>query len=141
MRHFIDTNVLLYAAGVEHPYREACRRVLEAVVRGELKAATSAEVLQEVLHIYWRRGRASAGREMAESVMEILSPDGVLPVTGEDVRRAAALLELLAGVGLSPRDCLHLAVMERAGIERIVTADAAFDHAPGITRVDPIRLG
>lgn len=78
---------------------------------------------------------------MAESVMEILSPDGVLPVTGEDVRRAAALLELLAGVGLSPRDCLHLAVMERAGIERIVTADAAFDHAPGITRVDPIRLG
>ena len=38
---------------------------------------------------------------------------------------------------LSSRDLLHLAVMHRLGVIRIVTADADFDRAPGIIRVDP----
>ncbi len=137
LRYFIDINVAIYATGPEHSYRAACRRVLEAVVRGDLEAVTSAEAL----YIYWRRGRPDVGLRLVEDLIDIFSPDGVLPVGAADVRRAGELLETLKGVGLSPRDCLHLAVMERVRIDRIISADADFDRVPGIVRLDPLRFG
>jgi predicted nucleic acid-binding protein len=36
---------------------------------------------------------------------------------------------------LSARDALHLAVMEKHGIDRILTFDTGFDGFPGITRL------
>jgi predicted nucleic acid-binding protein len=36
---------------------------------------------------------------------------------------------------LSARDALHLAVMKKHGIDRILTFDAGFDGFPGITRL------
>lgn len=141
MRHFIDTNVFLYATGADHVYRHPCQQILQAVAAGELYAVTSAEVLQEVLNIFWRRQRYGAAREMVANIITLLSPDDVLPVTAEDVHRAAILLETFAGAGLSPRDCLHVAVMERTGIERIISTDGDFDQIPHITRIDPASFG
>ena len=43
--------------------------------------------------------------------------------------------------GLSTRDLLHLAVMRRLGVTRIVTADADFDRVPGIVRLYPADDG
>ena len=59
----------------------------------------------------------------------------VSPVTIDDVLAAG----LLANThhGLSSRDLLHVAVMHRLGVTRIVTADADFDRVPGIIRADP----
>jgi predicted nucleic acid-binding protein len=36
---------------------------------------------------------------------------------------------------LSARDAVHLAVMERHGIERILSFDSDFDGVPGIARL------
>jgi predicted nucleic acid-binding protein len=36
---------------------------------------------------------------------------------------------------LSARDAVHIAVMERHGIEQIMTFDSGFDGFPGITRL------
>jgi predicted nucleic acid-binding protein len=38
-------------------------------------------------------------------------------------------------VGVSARDALHLAVMNRYGIEQILSFDKGFDGAPGVTRL------
>ena len=59
----------------------------------------------------------------------------VSPVTIDDVLAAGQLAKERRG--LSSRDLLHLAVMRRLGVIRIVTADADFDRAPGIIRLDP----
>jgi hypothetical protein len=49
---FVDTNVFMYAVGREHPLkREARAALLSRRDRGET-LATSAEVLQELLHAY-----------------------------------------------------------------------------------------
>ena len=48
----LDTNILMYAAGAEHPYKEPSRQYLERVARGEIEAALDAETLQEILHRY-----------------------------------------------------------------------------------------
>ena len=53
------------------------------------------------------------------------------PVTREDV--AAAHAVVLSQRALSGRDCLHLAVMERHGVTRVLTCDRGFALRPGVT--------
>jgi predicted nucleic acid-binding protein len=59
--------------------------------------------------------------------------DGVFPVDLPAVERAKAILADRRR--LSARDALHLAIMERNGVEEILTFDAGFDGFPGITRI------
>jgi len=49
-----------------------------------------------------------------------------------DVERAR---QIVLGTRLSARDAVHLAIMRRRGIDRILTFDRAFDGIDGITRI------
>lgn len=131
---FIDANVPIYAAGREHPYREPCIRVLAAVNDNPEAFVTDAEVFQEIMHHYRRTERWDAGQVVVESFAAMMH-GRVSPVTIDDVLAAGRLANTHRG--LSTRDLLHLAVMHRLDVPRIVTADADFDRAPGIIRVDP----
>lgn len=132
---FIDSNVVIYAAGRDHPLKVPCVAILEAA--GVTSAClTSAEVLQEILNVYHRRGDLKTGRFVLRALDEVLN-SRIEPVTREDVLRAAAF-DLPPE--LQSRDRVHLAVMERLAITRIITADAALDAVPGIERLDPRAL-
>ena len=43
----LDTTVLVYAVGAEHPLREPNRRLIDAIATGRVDATTTAEVIQE----------------------------------------------------------------------------------------------
>ena len=58
--------------------------------------------------------------------------DEVLPVTVADAECAKAIV--LGRLRLSARDALHAAVMEREGIDRILSFDRGLDSLPGLTR-------
>lgn len=130
----IDANVPIYAAGRDRPYREPCIRVLAAVNDNSEAFVTNAEVFQEIMHHYRRTERWDAGQAVVESFAAMMR-SRVSPVTIDDVLAAGQLARTYRG--LSARDLLHLAVMHRLGVIRIVTADADFDRAPGIIRLDP----
>jgi hypothetical protein len=51
----------------------------------------------------------------------------------EDVLKARD--SVAESVHLSARDALHVAVMERHGVRRILTFDAGFDAVPGLERI------
>ena len=131
---FIDANVPIYAAGREHPYREPCIRVLAAVNDNPEAFVTDAEVFQEIMHHYLRTERWDAGQVVVESFAAMMQ-GRVSPVTIDDVLAAGHLAK--EHRGLSSRDLLHLAVMHRLGVTRVITADTDFDRVPGIIRVDP----
>jgi uncharacterized protein len=59
--------------------------------------------------------------------------DEVLPVDGSVVERAKQIV--LGYQRLSARDAVHLAIMGKHGIERILTFDSGFDGFPGVTRL------
>lgn len=59
--------------------------------------------------------------------------DEVLPIDQAVVDRAKQIV--LAYRQLSAHDGVHLAVMQRHGIERILSFDSGFDSFPGITRL------
>lgn len=134
---FIDANVPIYAVGRDHPYREPCIQVLAAVNENSDGLVTDAEVFQEIMHHYRRTRRWDAGQTVVESLAAMMH-GRVSPVDIDDVLAAGRLAN--EHPGLSTRDLLHLAVMHRLGVTRIVTADTDFDMVPGIIRLDPAEV-
>ncbi len=59
--------------------------------------------------------------------------DQVYAIEGADVAHAKSIVSSRRPV--SARDALHIAVMERAGVKRILSFDSDFDRYPGIERM------
>ena len=59
--------------------------------------------------------------------------DEVFPVERLDVERAKHVL--LGAVKVSAPDTMHIAVMERRGVMRILSFDSGFNEFPGIARL------
>lgn len=128
---FVDSNVPMYLVGADHPNKLLARQMLEhAVVDGEV-LTTDAEVLQEILHRYGAIGRRDAIAPAFEAILGVV--DIVHPIELEDVQRARRLV--VTTPSLSARDAIHVGVMQRRGIDRILTFDRAFDAVEGIARV------
>lgn len=134
---FIDANVPIYAAGRDHPYKEPCARILGILADDPQYFVTDSEVLQEMMHRYLASGRWTLGREVVWSFSEVMS-GRIEPVHGEDVILATELADRYPGV--SARDLVHAAVMQRLGVSRIISADTDFDRLVGIERMDPVRI-
>jgi predicted nucleic acid-binding protein len=115
---FLDTNVFIYAVGAPHPLREPSREFFIDHADGAADLVTSAEVLQELLHVYSRQSRwatLDAALRLATSVPTIVA------VTEADVLLARALVT--DHPTLDARDLLHLACCRRHGITAIKTYD------------------
>jgi uncharacterized protein len=134
---FIDTNIILYAAGGAHPQKEACARVLQRVADGSIDATIHSEVLQEILYVLSRRNRREEAAALVEQLSQLF-PD-MLPVTREDMIAAAGLIRRYPG--LSVRDAVHAATMQRAGISEVISVDIDFDLIAGLRRLDPSQFG
>lgn len=126
----IDSNVPMYLVGADHPNKVRARLLLERIITEGERVVTDVEALQEILHRYTAIGRLDAIEPATEAMLGIV--DEVLPIELADVRRAALIVE--AG-RLSARDALHVAVMQRHGIVRILSFDRGFDDVAGIVRV------
>lgn len=66
-----------------------------------------------------------------EAVLGVV--DEVYPVERADVEAAKTLLDGIPS--LSARDALHVAVMKRREVSRILSFDAGFDAVPGLERL------
>jgi predicted nucleic acid-binding protein len=128
---FVDSNVPMYLVGAPHPHRSDAQRWLEKLVGERERLVTDAEVLQEILHRYAAINRHDAIQPAFDALLGVA--DQVLAVDRGHVERAKEIV--LGRRHLSARDAVHLAVMERQGIERILTFDSGFDGFPGISRL------
>jgi predicted nucleic acid-binding protein len=127
----IDSNVPMYLVGTAHPHKADARRLLEKLVSERERLVTDAEVLQEILHRYVAIDRRDAIQPAFDALLDIA--DEVFPVDFAAAQRAKEIV--LGRRRLSARDALHIAVMERNGIERVLSFDSGFDGFPGITRI------
>jgi uncharacterized protein len=130
---FVDTAVIMYAAGSEHRLRAPCQQLLRWVVEGGVDGVTSAEVIQEILHRFTARGDATLGAAMARHALEVFAP--VLPITHEVMRRMPDLI--VEHPHLAARDVVHVATCQETEIGTIVSPDRGFDTVTGLVRVDP----
>lgn len=128
---FVDSNIPMYLVGAAHPNKEAARRLLERAVVDNEPLATDAEVLQELLHRYTALGRHDAIGPAFDALLGVV--DVVHPIELDDVARARRLVG--PSGRLSARHAVHLAVMQRREIHRILSFDAGFDGIAGIERI------
>ena len=133
MTVFVDSAVIMYASGLEHPLRGPCEALLKRVADGELDAATSVEVIQEIVHRFSAIRRPAVGAAMARGALDMFAP--VLPVTHATMRRVPDLME--HHPTLSARDLVHVATCLEEGITEIITPDRGFDTILGLRRIDP----
>lgn len=133
-RAFIDVNIPMYAAGVDHPLVEPSRRVMAAVASGQIDAVTDAEVFQEILYRYFHIGQKEKGLRVFDHFFQIML-GRILPIEDLDVQQARELADRYPA--LSPRDLVHLAVIVRQQIEDVITADTTFEGVHGVQRIDP----
>jgi uncharacterized protein len=128
---FVDSNIPMYLVGADHPNKITARLRLEQAIVDNEPLTTDAEVLQELLHRYTAISRRDAIGPAWDAIIGVV--DIVHPIELEDVTRARRLVA--ATPALSARDAVHLAVMQRRGISRILTFDSGFDGILGIERV------
>lgn len=130
--YFIDSNVFFYAKMLDRKYGDACAKVLDKIVRGELEAVTSTLVVIELANALRKYGLSDEVKDVVNAVFSL--DIGVFEVDSLDVRTAAGIFNEFR---ISPYDCVHAAVMRKARIVDIISADKDFDKIAWIKRLDP----
>ena len=80
---FVDTNVFMYAVGRPHPLQSAAQDFFAESADNHLRLFTSAEVLQELFHVYEATGRMDTLAVAMELVDKSIAE--VWPLEREDV--------------------------------------------------------
>ncbi len=127
----VDSNVPMYLVGSDHPHKVDAQRLLERLVGQRQRLVTDAEVFHEILHRYTAIARRDAIQPSFDVLRAIV--DEIFPIEEADVFEAKDLLG--THPTLSARDALHVAVMRRRGVRRILTFDRGFEAVAGIERL------
>jgi predicted nucleic acid-binding protein len=127
----VDSNIPMYLVGAPHPRKVDAQRLVERALADGERLVTDAEVLQEILHRYIAIDRRDAIQPAFDAILGIV--DDIFSIDGAAVERAKAIV--LGRRRLSARDAVHVAVMERERVERILSFDSGFDGYPGIIRL------
>jgi predicted nucleic acid-binding protein len=127
----VDSNIPMYLVGGPHPNKANAERLLEKLTLERQRLVTDAEVLQEILHRYASIDRRDAIQPAFDAILRVV--DEVFAVDQTVAERAKQIV--LGYRQLSARDAVHLAVMEKNGIQRILSFDAGFDTFPKIIRL------
>jgi uncharacterized protein len=133
----LDTTVLVYAKGTEHPFREPCRELISAVADGRLAATTTVEAIQEFTHVRAQRRPRADAVELANDYVDLLSP--LIASTSDHLRRGLKLFEQATRLGAF--DAVLAATAIDSGVDAIVSVDAAFSDVTGMRHVVPDATG
>ena len=124
---YVDTSVFMYAVGKPHPLQSHAQQFFHESLRSRTTLFASAEVIQELMHVYLRMHRPHT----LDSALELIEKAGVevWPLEAADVdlaRRLRARHPMLQA-----RDLCHLASCQRRGVREIMTFDEALAAAQG----------
>ncbi|MGH3850574.1 MAG: type II toxin-antitoxin system VapC family toxin [Pseudonocardiaceae bacterium] len=128
----VDTTVLVYAVGGEHPLRQPCRTIVSAVGDGSILATTTVEMIQEFAHVRARRRGRADSTAVARSYAKLFSPLLVLDET--DLESGLELFGRHGSIG-SFDAVVAAATIRRDGI--LVSAFHGFKVVEGLAMLNP----
>lgn len=126
----IDTNIILYSLGREHPLKEPCRRLVAKIASGEIAANIDVEVLQEVLYVYTYRNERAKGLAACRYLLDIFP--NPFSVTKYGISTVITFMDKYPS--LVSRDAIHAAVVVNNNLKGIISEDSDFDMIKGIKR-------
>ena len=130
MKVFLDSSFLIYL----NTLRGNERKSIEGLFRSLLGETlfTNLLVVDELLYVSKRR--YGFPHEVTLDFFQnlVLPYTEILPIEEEDV---GPMRKYLLKYNLKPSDAIHLATMEKAGTNNIVTEDEELGKIPGIKRI------
>ncbi len=129
---FLDANVFIHAYDSKGRENKECKSQLRRVITGEMRAQTSALVLNEVLHFFLSNRSKQRAKEVFSSISRMPNL-AMLPVDG---KMLGCVLRFIDN-GLGTTDAYHAATMVSNGVDVICSYDSGFDLAKGIRRQLP----
>jgi uncharacterized protein len=133
----LDTTVLVYAKGADHPLRGPCRELIEAIAAARIEATTTVEAIQEFAHVRSRRRDRGDAAALGRDYAQLLSP--LLAVTSEHLSRGLGLFEGSESIGAF--DAVLAAAATDAGAEALVSADEGFGQVADLRHIVPDERG
>jgi hypothetical protein len=133
----LDTTVLVYAKGSDHPLRDPCRELVGAIAEGRLEATTTAEAIQEFVHVRSRRRDRADAVGLGYDYAALLSP--LLPVTLAALERGLDIYRRSERLGAF--DAVLAAAAEANDAEALISADTAFVEAELVPHLVPDAAG
>lgn len=126
----LDTTVLVYAKGADHPLRSPSRDLIKAIAEQQIEATTTPEVIQEFVHVRARqRGRDEAA-DLGRDYAELLSP--LISIEAVHLDRGLRIFASPEAPGAF--DSVLAAVAMEAGA-KLVSADESFRKVRGLELV------
>jgi len=129
----LDTTILVYAVGDDHPLRDPCRRLLVAHGEKRVEATTTVEVIQEFTHV---RARRRTRPDAVKIAREYVKAFNVVAPTTDDLDLGLSLFEQHPALGAFDAVVAAVALNRRA--DALVSADRAFATVPNLPWVDPM---
>ncbi len=122
---FVDSNVFIYAVGRPHPLREKAQHFFINAIKNEKRLVTSAEVLQELIHVYLPVNRL----ETLDAALSLATErvEKVFPIDKETVLYARNLISI--NPSLSARDLLHISICQLNNIKELMSFDNTLNAA------------
>jgi len=153
-RVYVDTNVLYMYLRADVVHLPIIQTFFRRVIRGDIEAIVGVPVLDELSYrLLLARLRDEQGRNPLDALREDLV--GAIENHGPLIRNAIEqflslpnisvasaervdgkrMLDNMIEYKLLPRDALHVAIMQRLGIELIASDDMDFDRVQGLKRL------
>jgi predicted nucleic acid-binding protein len=130
---FFDANIFIYALkDDEGRFKELCKKQIERVLKGEMKAQTSTIVLNEVMYFF----EINQSKEKALRVFANICAFENLEILAVD-KNVLLYVPEFSRQGLDVTDAYHAATMKANSISTICSYDKGFDGIKGIKRQTP----
>jgi uncharacterized protein len=132
---FLDANGILRHTLQDHPeHSPRATALINRIEAGEQLVYTIDVVLFEVIFTLERAYKVPRER-IQDGILQLIFLPGVKLRGKTRYRRAFELY--VAHPRLSFADCFYVAVMEAAGLTRLISFDQGFDRIPTIARTEP----
>jgi predicted nucleic acid-binding protein len=123
----LDTTVLVYAVGDDHPLAGTARQLMTDIRSGVVRAHTTPEVIQEFAHVRARRRTREDATALARAFADLLGPLQV--VTAQNLNAGLDLWSAHPSIGSF--DAVLAAVAMSVDAE-LVSADSGFGKINGL---------
>lgn len=150
---YVDTNILYMYLRVDPAHLSIIKGFMSRIVRGEIEAFISIPVLDELFYrLLLARIKETTDRNPLDILREsqakaIAAYSGIIDdslrklillphinLAGVETEDFNRMLENIRTFYLLPRDALHVAIVQRLGLNRVASDDIDFDRVRGVER-------
>lgn len=138
---FYDTTILVYAHDEAEPQkRDLCKKLVEAVFKGESKGVVSNQILSELFSVLTSQMRIPLQADIAEKIVQDFIESTNWIKINYDVNTVKLAMSTSKFHKVPFWDVLIVETMKENGLEKIVTENEKdFKKIPGIKVINPLR--